>query len=523
MLQSNFFSLSRQRGLFGMERAEASDGAAAAGAPLATSVRRLRRLQDAAGEPFLEAGELSLNSSGSVPPASGVLKGVPSLTLCLNILGLVLGTVKEPSVVALQGVLKTLAASSGSAAQGKPLSKGTLFTALSPILTVLGSGNGAPAIAFLPPAATSITLLPRVRLSAGDDRQSIIAAGRPPVASALEIAGAVIGGLLGLCCLGLLGLLLWRRRSPKVAPAEEPLKDLAKEPEEEEEGEEVGLPSAATAVSTEPEAAAVEGEEEEELNINFMVAKAEALTLQAKRAAQKASEKVMDKVQKLDHLGRPDKTFQDRQRAFRELQADKKRKAAEESLKGASLMQRILNGGKAAREKVWHLAKKEGLDESAAEEAYAHQMESLVHLQQSTAKKIEKAAGLKKAAQNILALGKTGIGAIGASARGLNLAGIGASSRGLSLATLATAASANDRIAAASTGTGDAAALTEEEGEGEEEEGEVEEKSEKPPLTEQQKAKAEAAETLSKLDLSLFGTRALQDKRLAPLGGGGGR
>ena len=38
-----------------------------------------------------------------------------------------------------------------------------------------------------------------------------------------------------------------------------------------------------------------------------------------------------------------------------------------------------------------------------------------------------------------------------------------------------------------------------------------------------EKAKAEAAETLSKLDLSLFGTRALQDKRLAPLGGGGGR
>jgi len=282
------------------------------------NLRKARRAQtpDYTTEPYLFSDTLLYNTTGDVPSKNSSFCSSPTLVLCLNILGRVLGTVKEPSVLALQV---------DTDAFGASIPNG--FT--------LG---GAFVGASLPQTSTSVILLPRVHITSSGSLLAIASGGSVSPTSGIPVWGSVLAALAALlycCCLW--AFLLRRRKrkeKEKVAPEDELAKACSEEPTvTDPTGRTL---SSAMDIEDLPEERLPTEDEVSGLNLD-MLQRAEALRLQAKKGL---ALHVKDMTQKLDYLGRPDGTFAARQKQFREALAKKKRDAAREALKGAGVMQR---------------------------------------------------------------------------------------------------------------------------------------------------------------------------------------
>ncbi len=262
----------------------------------------------------------------------------------VNVLPRVWGTVRAPRALALAGVAAGWGGGAGGAA---------LATAGAPLLAALG-GGAAVSLALLP-ASVTVALLPFTPLGGDPSLGAAIGAGgAPPGAPPGTIVGAVLGSLLALCCL--LGLLAALRRQRKqqraVAPAE-PEQELAKP----EVGGAAGTSPTTEEVPVAPDGLrtlsavsdAGEGSDSDvsvrstEDTLEALVRRAKALNEPGKRPAGLVLEPTeYARKQHLDHLGRPDLTFQNRQRALRKEVARKRREAAAAELEGASLATKLV-------------------------------------------------------------------------------------------------------------------------------------------------------------------------------------
>jgi hypothetical protein len=154
-----------------------------------------------------------LNATIHAFRASGMAVDVPQLWLCVNVLGRVIGTVNESSVLAMAARAAEAAAS------------GALAIALAPALAVLTENVATdpgdapqPFGALLQPPA--VLLLPRVRVFWVDGGAAMGAAGGGP--PGVPAGGIAAAALLSTCALLVATALRYRRRKAAVAPEPSP-------------------------------------------------------------------------------------------------------------------------------------------------------------------------------------------------------------------------------------------------------------------------------------------------------------
>lgn len=237
-------------------------------APAGVLRRAAQALRGGAGENGAASAETlldwsPLNATIHAFRAAGTAVDVPQLWLCVNVLGRVVGTVNESSVLAMAARAAEAAAS------------GALAIALAPALAVLAENVATdpgdapePFGALLQPPA--VLLLPRVRVFWVDGGAAMGAAGGGP--PGVPAGGIAAAALLSACALLVAAALRYRRRKAAVAPEPSPPPPEVEVPEVEEAGVEEETPPPAPDAASRPSTRAAPAD-----SLTALVARAHAL------------------------------------------------------------------------------------------------------------------------------------------------------------------------------------------------------------------------------------------------------